>query len=101
MHQNLIFVYGTLRQRGIRQSLMKRHGHFVGHGIVMGQLFDVGEYPAIVLNTSNAQAIVGEVYQLNQGTDALTQLDEYEMCSERFSHTVSTTTQCCHAGRWP
>lgn|SRR5439155_2585281 len=46
---SLLFVYGTLRRRFARHSLLQAVGaRYVGRGSVQGELFDLGDFPGAV-----------------------------------------------------
>ena len=76
MTTHFLFVYGTLRQSG-SNSLLKMfpNSRFVGNAAVCGRLYDLGDYPAILLDSS-AAPVAGEVYEIDN--DTLTALDEFE-----------------------
>lgn len=74
-----LFVYGTLRRNGKRHDILQRLGSvYVGKGSVVGELFDLGEYPGAVKSGSTAARVVGEVYRLPSVKSSLRTLDEYE-----------------------
>jgi gamma-glutamylcyclotransferase (GGCT)/AIG2-like uncharacterized protein YtfP len=60
--------------------LLARCSRFVGDGTVMARLYDLGEYPGIVLSGRPDERVAGEVYELKEGSraDVLRILDEYE-----------------------
>lgn len=68
-----LFVYGTLRSGGGAAGLL-RGCRLVGRGTVAGTLYDLGEYPALVLDGGGI--VEGEVWGCP--TDVLDRLDEYE-----------------------
>lgn len=68
-----LFVYGTLRSGGGAAGLL-RDGRPVGTGTVAGTLYDLGRYPALVLDGRGP--VEGEVWRCPP--DALARLDEYE-----------------------
>ena len=51
---------------------------FIGEATVNGSLYDLGEYPGLLLNEADS-SIVGEVYGVDDET--LKQLDEFEASS--------------------
>jgi gamma-glutamylcyclotransferase (GGCT)/AIG2-like uncharacterized protein YtfP len=68
-----LFVYGTLRSGGGAAGLL--HGcERVGTGTVAGTLYDLGAYPALVLDGEGR--VEGEVWRCP--AEALARLDEYE-----------------------
>lgn len=73
----LLFVYGTLRKGGENQvTRLYPNSSFVGNASVKGKLFDMGGYPAILLNEEGYR-IVGEVYDIDDET--LAKLDAFEL----------------------
>jgi gamma-glutamylcyclotransferase (GGCT)/AIG2-like uncharacterized protein YtfP len=77
-----LFVYGTLR-RDIGNSmfhLLARHARLVGYGRIRGRLWDLGDYPGVVLSTDDDRWVRGEVYAIDNENDVLARLDEYEGC---------------------
>ena len=81
-----LFVYGTLR-RGVGHPMhqtLARSADFVGDGRLPADLYDLGDYPGIVLNPAAGQGVSGEVYELRADAagPAWRTLDGYEMCGE-------------------
>lgn len=68
-----LFVYGTLRSGGDAVGLL-RGCRLAGTGRVAGTLYDLGDYPALVLDGRGL--VEGEVWRCP--ADALGRLDEYE-----------------------
>ena len=70
-----LFVYGMLRQGG-GYSITDRwpQARFVGEASLNGDLYDLGQYPALV--PGGTGDVIGEVYQIDENT--LLQLDEFE-----------------------
>lgn len=79
MNKHLVFVYGTLR-RGSAHSMSIRfpNSSFIADAKVSGSLYDLGEYPGLVLSEPNS-SVVGEVYEVDEET--LNQLDDFEVSS--------------------
>lgn len=79
-----LFVYGTLRKSLIgsqkNDALLQimRELKFIGEGSVIGQLYDLGDYPGAIVGENFESKIYGEVYELAQPRAVLTALDEYE-----------------------
>ena len=81
-NENLVFVYGTLRQGG-------RYHHLLEQATYLGTaktspryvLVDVGSYPAMLKN--GTQVIHGEVYEVNAPT--LKELDVLEGVPELYT----------------
>ena len=81
MNKHLVFVYGTLRRGGLRAMPDVFPGaKFVGGASVRGRLYDLGEYPCLLLGQSDSQ-VVGEVYEVDDETldemDAIEASDDY------------------------
>lgn len=68
-----LFVYGTLRSGGGAAGLL-RGCRLVGMGTVAGTLYDLGDYPALLLDGGGL--VEGEVWSCP--AEALDRLDEYE-----------------------
>jgi gamma-glutamylcyclotransferase (GGCT)/AIG2-like uncharacterized protein YtfP len=68
-----LFVYGTLRSGGGAAGLL-RGCRLVGTGSVAGTLYDLGAYPALVLDGGGP--VEGEVWRCPAAS--LDRLDEYE-----------------------
>jgi gamma-glutamylcyclotransferase (GGCT)/AIG2-like uncharacterized protein YtfP len=72
-----LFVYGTLLQNDNQFAMyLNRHCNFITPGRIKGLLYDIGEYPGLVINT-NAQYVSGSIYQVNNA-EVLTEIDRYE-----------------------
>jgi gamma-glutamylcyclotransferase (GGCT)/AIG2-like uncharacterized protein YtfP len=81
---DLIFVYGTLRP-GVRNSrfeLFADGATLVSLGRVRGHLYDLGDYPGMVLDAGN-DWVTGEVYALLDPETTLYELDVYEGATAR------------------
>jgi gamma-glutamylcyclotransferase (GGCT)/AIG2-like uncharacterized protein YtfP len=76
MNKHLVFVYGTLRQGGVRAMPELFPGaEFIGRANVRGWLYDFGAYPGLVMDEAGA-LVVGEVYEIDD--EILARLDEIE-----------------------
>lgn len=101
---DLLFVYGTLRAAcrsamGCEQrQILARESRLIGPGWVRGRLFDLGEYPGLVLAPDHASTdltsahragaqgadadardhVFGDVIALTNPADSLFWLDAYE-----------------------
>jgi gamma-glutamylcyclotransferase (GGCT)/AIG2-like uncharacterized protein YtfP len=74
-----LFVYGTLHpDRAPREiaDLVRRFEH-IGEGTVRGRLYDLGSFPAIILDRKSGP-IRGEVFAVPREPNALARLDAYE-----------------------
>lgn len=80
MNKHFVFVYGTLRQGGVREMPgLFPDAKFVGQANVSGSLYDLGEYPGLLLGESNS-SVIGEVYEIDD--EILNKLDEIEATSD-------------------
>ena len=74
-----LFVYGTLhpdRAPGEIADLVSRFQP-IGEGTVRGRLYDLGSYPAMVLDRKAGQ-VRGQVFVVPREPGALSRLDAYE-----------------------
>ena len=80
MNKHLVFIYGSLR-RGSAQSMSVRFptSQFVGDAKVSGSLYDLGEYPGLLVNESKSP-VTGELYEVDDET--LNNLDDFESSSD-------------------
>lgn len=80
MSSHLVFVYGSLR-RGNAGAMSVRFpdAKYVAEGSVRGQLYDLGAYPGLVLDSA-ASVVTGEVYEVDD--DTLNKLDKFELTSD-------------------
>jgi len=77
MSKHLLFVYGTLRRGGENEITRNfPNAVYAGDASVTGRLFDMGGYPAIVLD-DEAASVIGEVYEVDDET--LAKLDAFEL----------------------
>lgn len=89
MDKHLVFVYGTLRQGGVRAMPGLFPGaSFMGGASVTGSLYDLGSYPGLQLDES-ASLVVGEVYQVDD--EILSGLDEIEAPSHYWRKQVEVS----------
>lgn len=79
-----LFVYGTLMPdagsalgRTERARLM-REGRHLGTATITAALYDLGAYPALVLDGAEAGIVHGHVFQLATPAETLAWLDAYE-----------------------
>jgi gamma-glutamylcyclotransferase (GGCT)/AIG2-like uncharacterized protein YtfP len=76
MSGHLLFVYGTLRLGGSNAMTRLHPGSkFIGNASLAGRLYDMGGYPAIVID-GTARTVAGEIYEVDDAT--LASLDEFE-----------------------
>lgn len=76
-----VFVYGTLR-RGFTnhgRDVLALHGRFLSQTTVQGELYDLGSFPALVIEEAASSRVHGEVYELTrEPARAIERLDRYE-----------------------
>ena len=78
--RHFVFVYGSLR-RGNAGAMSVRFPNavYVAEGRVRGSLYDLGEYPGLVMDGA-VSFVTGEVYQVDD--DTLNRLDKFELTSD-------------------
>lgn len=82
MNDHLLFVYGKLRKGGALPMDENFPGAvFVGNATVNGKLYDLGQFPGLVIDDSET-VVHGAVYNVDDGT--LLQLDEIEASAEYY-----------------
>lgn len=80
MNKHLVFVYGTLRQGGLRSMPDIFPGSkLIGQAKVGGSLYDLGAHPVLLLDESDS-LVTGEVYEIDD--EILSELDEIEASSD-------------------
>lgn len=102
-----LFVYGTLQPAAAPPELKEIMDRWrkVGSGTVLGQLFDLGEYPGAVLDGNSTSRVIGDVYELRDPA-ALATLDEYEGFDadepgQSLFHRVRTEVKMADGGKQP
>ncbi|MFD0930778.1 gamma-glutamylcyclotransferase [Methylophilus glucosoxydans] len=82
---DLLFVYGTLRQGNTHaMSLyLAQQADFVAYGWFQGLMYQISFYPGVVASNDHSHRVYGEVYRLRDAQSVLAMLDEYEECSVR------------------
>ena len=80
-----LFVYGTLRNDPGHEMyhVLARSANFLGEARMRGEMFDLGEYPGVVVSDDPRTHVVGELYELKPSETALALdiLDSYEECA--------------------
>lgn len=83
-NQRAIFVYGTLREAfgHPMHKLLAHHSLPLGEGSALGELYDLGDYPGILIRTGSDRRTHGELYEINtvDEVELWTALDDYEGC---------------------
>lgn len=74
-----LFVYGTLHPDHAPPEIANAVKMLtpLGHGTIRGKLYDLGDYPAVVL-PNRRHRIPGSVFALPDDSETLPRLDEYE-----------------------
>lgn len=98
MSKHLVFVYGTLRRGGLRAMPAVFPGaKLVGTATVRGRLYDLGEYPGLLLGAS-ASRVAGEVYEVDDETlgemDAVEASDDYRRRRVEVSLDAGVSSAC-------
>jgi gamma-glutamylcyclotransferase (GGCT)/AIG2-like uncharacterized protein YtfP len=77
---DFIFVYGTLMRKftGYKPIDLEQHGKYVCEGFVHGRLYEIDNYPGLILSENPIEKVYGEIYQLIDFNSAIKILDEYE-----------------------
>lgn len=83
-----LFVYGTLRQsiapsREIRH-LLHHETEFLGTATVAGRLYNIGNYPGLILTEDPGEIVSGELYKIRDKRVVLNTFDQYEGSVEPF-----------------
>jgi gamma-glutamylcyclotransferase (GGCT)/AIG2-like uncharacterized protein YtfP len=75
-----LFVYGTLDPKQAPEEIatVVRQMRSVGRASVRGRLYDLGQYPGVILDDSTESVVQGELFMLPPHLDLLRRLDEYE-----------------------
>lgn len=89
MNKQLVFVYGSLRRGGANamERLFPR-AEFVGAARARGRLYDLGEYPGLLVDEACA-AVVGEVYEVDEET--VRELDEFEATADYVRRLIAVS----------
>ncbi len=73
-----IFAYGTLMRAGVHAELLarRRDARFLGPARCRGQLYDLGNYPSLVVE--GRTWVAGELFRCDPVEDVLRILDAFE-----------------------
>jgi gamma-glutamylcyclotransferase (GGCT)/AIG2-like uncharacterized protein YtfP len=89
MADHLLFVYGKLRRAGALAMAEYFPGSTsLGDATVNGRLYDLGDYPGLVLDASGPK-VFGEVYEIDAET--LNKLDEIEAAADYCRNVTEVT----------
>ncbi|MFD0793707.1 gamma-glutamylcyclotransferase [Mucilaginibacter litoreus] len=76
---SLLFVYGTLLQTDNDfAAYLRANCTFVSTGKINGELYDLGDYPGLVLTDLPDEFVYGSIYKMDNVDGVLKQLDWYE-----------------------
>ena len=75
-----LFAYGTLQPGHAPKEIAGAVAELqlLGKGSVRGSLYDLGQYPGAVIDSSSAKRILGTVFRLPGDEKVLRELDNYE-----------------------
>ena len=80
MNKHLVFVYGTLREGGVRaMPQLFPAAKLIGQATVCGRIYDLGDYPCLAPDQAGP-AVTGEVYEIDD--EILGELDEIEASAD-------------------
>ncbi|MFD0767256.1 gamma-glutamylcyclotransferase [Mucilaginibacter lutimaris] len=76
---DLLFIYGTLLQPGNPfADYLHRNCTVISSGKIRGTLYDIGEYPGLVLNSAATAFVHGTIVRLHHPHENLKIIDDYE-----------------------
>ena len=76
---DLLFVYGTLLQNDNPfAAYLSKNSAYISAGKIKGSLYDIGEYPGLIITGNNRGYVYGSIYRLLHPTKNLKIIDEYE-----------------------
>lgn len=86
MVNEYLFVYGTLRSDISREQnhLLQTQAVFISVAYLQAKLYEVAGYPGAIYSKNPADKVYGELYELIDSNQILTQLDNYEECVSSF-----------------
>lgn len=74
-----LFVYGTLLDADNEFAIfMRKHCSFLKKGRLRGRLYDIGEYPGAVADSTSDTYVHGSIYLMDNARLVLEKLDDYE-----------------------
>ncbi len=75
-----LFVYGTLHPDRAPAEIARvvKRLRLLGTGTIRGKLYELGEYPGVVVHPSHRDKVPGFIFALPEDRDTLSQLDDYE-----------------------
>ena len=75
-----LFVYGTLMKKysGHKPIYLEKYGKYVSEGFIQGRLYEIDNYPGLILSNNSNDKVYGEIFLLDDFTASIHKLDEYE-----------------------
>ncbi len=75
-----LFTYGTLRkgENNPMQNYLEKKADWIGKALFCGKLYYANGHPAAILSAHEEDQIVGDVYEFDNGSPLLRELDRYE-----------------------
>ncbi len=85
MHDELLFVYGTLRSGAGHHMFesLQAAASLLDRAVFQGRLYRVADYPGAVASTDPNDRVQGETYRVHEPETLLPRLDAYEGCDPR------------------
>ena len=76
----LVFLYGTLLPQFVPETMrdVGARLHFHGDGSLRGVLYDLGEYPGAVFDTTTDMRVDGTVFEFPEDPQVVEAFDRYE-----------------------
>jgi gamma-glutamylcyclotransferase (GGCT)/AIG2-like uncharacterized protein YtfP len=76
---DLLFVYGTLLQPGNEfADYVNQQCTYITSGKIRGILYDIGEYPGLIIPCDAQHHIYGSIFKLHHLEENLKMIDDYE-----------------------
>lgn len=77
---NYLFVYGTLRNEYNNEmaKFLRKHADYQEGGLLNGELYDVGSYPAAIFKYTKEAFIHGQIFKMHNREKIFQVLDPYE-----------------------
>lgn len=77
---NLLFVYGSLMStfNNPFSMVLQQNATLIEKGFLKAKLYNVGSYPAAVLEFDSSQKVIGEIWEIIDFEKTITYLDDYE-----------------------
>jgi len=78
-----LFTYGTLLS-GMghpMHEVLTHYAELAGPAYINGKLYELGQYPGLVLSNNTRKVVWGEVYRIHTEGELFRYLDDYEGCA--------------------